>query len=151
MPDAESGRLVFPATDVEDLCADLADAIQLQDAPEFIGASKGRFRALYAADMVNPIFRVEERGGLRNVVFAQRHLNVFLNKIAELIVLESDGFDDFQSISYAYQRGGGTTADVVARILNGKLLAMRRPDEPSLSKVLVRPFEAIATKDLAAA
>jgi hypothetical protein len=78
-------------------------------------------------------------------------LNVFLKKIADLIILESDGFDDFQSISYACQRGGGTTADVVARILNGKLLAMRRPGEPNLSKVLVRPSEAIATKDPAAA
>lgn len=151
MSDAESGRLVFPATDVEDLCADISDAIQLQDAPDFIGASKGQFLALYAAGIVSPIFPVEERGAVRNVVFAQRHLNVFLKKIAELIILESDGFDDFQSISYACQRGGGTTADVVARILNGKLFAMRRSGEPGLSKVLVRPSEAIATKDPAAA
>jgi hypothetical protein len=30
MSDAESGRLVFPATDVEDLCADIADAILIR-------------------------------------------------------------------------------------------------------------------------
>ncbi|MGR3463366.1 hypothetical protein [Limimaricola sp.] len=98
---------------------------------------------LYAAEIVLPLVPRTGREAVRNVVFARRHLDELLSAIRELPEAgPADG--SLASISYACQRGLGTTPDVVRRILSGELQAFRKSGPPCLDRVLVSPIRASA-------
>lgn len=139
--DAESGILVFPAEEMKTFCSDLADAVLLQDVPEFIGASKGQVRSLYEAGLLRPLVPVEEPGAVRKVVFSRRHLNAFLARIDDLPLCDVEASDVTAiPISEAVLRNAGTTVGLVSRILSdGTTCGMSgRSDKVGLNAVMVR-------------
>ncbi|MCZ4260070.1 hypothetical protein O4G76_04345 [Limimaricola sp. G21655-S1] len=141
--DAECGRMRFDAEEITGFIADSETAIPLLDVPEYIGASKRQVEMLYAAEIVLPLVPRTGRGAVRNAVFARRHLHKLLSTISELPEAgPADG--SLASISYACQRGIGTTPDVVRRVLSGELPAFRKSGPPRLDRVLVSPIRASA-------
>ena len=140
---AECGRMRFDADEITGFIADSETAIPLLEVPEYIGASKRQVEMLYAAEIVLPLVPRTGRGAVRNVVFARRHLDELLSAISHLPEAgPADG--SLASISYACQRGLGTTPDVVRRILSGALPAFRKSGLPRLDRVLVSPIRASA-------
>ncbi|WP_370160704.1 hypothetical protein [Limimaricola soesokkakensis] len=141
--EAECGRIRFEADEITGFIADSETAIPLLEVPEYIGARKRQVEMLYAAEIVLPLVPRTGRGAVRNVVFARRHLDGLLSAISNLPEAgPADG--SLTSISYACQRGLGTTPDVVRRILSKELRACRKPRPPRLDRVLVSPTRAPA-------
>lgn len=140
-PDAESGRLVFPAEAMETFCSDLANAVLLQDVPEFLGASKGQVRSLYGAGLLQPLVPVEEAGAVRKVVFSRRHLDAFLARIDDLPICDPETSESTAvPISEAVLRNAGTTVGFVSRILGDGITSgmSRRSGKVGLNAVMVR-------------
>ena len=134
--DRELGRLVFPARSMEQLCDDLTRSVPLEEVPDYIGASIRQTAALRQAGILTPVVGSKRPGEVRQIVFAQRVLDDFLEKLAALPPVP-DHDDDGVDIATACQRIGAFTEDLVARILSGSMPA-RRCSGYGLDKVRVR-------------
>ena len=135
--DAESGMLVFPVDEAEALCKEFETAIPLQGLADYLGASKRQALALYTAATILPLIPPDGRGSVRKVVFARSRLDDFLSRIGALGLVPREGCADIGGISTACQRMGGTTAELVQAILDGKIDAWRDPGEFGLRSVVV--------------
>lgn len=135
--DAESGMLVFPVDQAEALCREFETAIPLLELADYLGASKRQALALYAAGTILPLIPPDGRGSVRKVVFARSHLDDFLSRIGVLGLIPNEGCADIVGISTACQRMGGTTAELVQAILDGKIDAWRDPEQVGLRSVVV--------------
>ncbi|WP_299817871.1 hypothetical protein [uncultured Jannaschia sp.] len=98
---ADWGDLVFPVGELEAICADLADPVLLHDVAAYVSASKAQALALYRSGIFRPIFPAEERGEIRRIVFARRHLDDFLARIAALPVRTDDDVRRFGTVALA--------------------------------------------------
>ena len=134
---AECGDLVFPVGEVETICADLADPILLHDVAAYIGASNAQALALYRSGVFRPIFPAEERGEIRRIVFARRHLDDFLARITALPVRTEDDDRRFGTVALACQGGAGPTSALVSAILAGKRHAVREKGVPGIKGIRV--------------
>ena len=112
-------------------------AVRLQDVPDYIGATKGQFEALYRMDIVKPLVPRTSRGSVRNVVFSQQHLDEFLQVLQELPLLAQDVEGDFHPIAYACQRGAGLFEEVFVDIQAGRICGYRHPDKAGIGAVYV--------------
>lgn len=120
--DLESGHIVFPADEVEQLCRDFADAVSLEEVPDHIGASIRQTQALRRAGILTPIVGGKKPGDVRQIVFARRMLDEFLDRLEDLPITDASGTVD---IATACQRVGIFTEDLVAGILAGTIPASR--------------------------
>ena len=148
--DFEKGKLVFDADEVVNFVQDYSSAIPLRDVPLYLGASKHQFDVLYAAEILSPLIPRNGPGSVRNVVFSRRSLDAFLSKVANFPDAKIDEGSALNTISYACQRGGGTTVEIIMRMLDGTLPAFRQPEKFGLAGVLVSPIDAISSRPLTA-
>lgn len=148
--DFESGQLVFDADEVVNFVQDCGSAIPLRDIPLYLGASKHQFDALYTAEILSPLVPRNGHGSVRNVVFSRRDLDALLFKVSNFPDAIIDEGSALNTISYACQRGGGTTVELIMRILDGTLPAFRRPGKFGIAGVMVSPIDAVASGPVAA-
>ncbi|SDI92217.1 TniQ family protein [Alloyangia pacifica] len=144
--DAEAGVLRFDAQAIATLLNDFETAIPMADVADYIGASLSQMQALYASGLIEPLVPRDAPGSVRQVVFARRSLDAFLGRLSELPAAAPGVADTLHPISYACQRGAGTTIEVVRAILAGDLRAYRTPGEHGLAAIVVSPSEAIALR-----
>ena len=135
--DIEAGRIVFPAAQLEEFCADLSDAVLLHDVPEYLSASRYQVQAMYTVGILKPVVPAEERGEVRNVSFARRHLDDIFARIEALPVRDPADADGLQSIAQACRRGGSVTVDLIGQILSGMCPAARMKGPPGIDRILV--------------
>lgn len=121
--------LVFPVDQAEALCREFETAIPLLDISDYLGASKRQALALYTAGTILPLIPPDGRGSLRKVVFARSRLDDFLARMGALGLMLREGCADIVGISTACQQMGGTTAELVQAILDGKIDAWRDPEQ----------------------
>jgi hypothetical protein len=133
----DCGNAVFEAAKTVPMIEAFKSAVRLQDVPDYIGATKGQFEALYRMDIVKPLVPRTSRGSVRNVVFSQQHLDEFLQGLQELPLLADDIEGDFHPVAYACQRGAGLFEDVFVDIQAGRICGYRHPDKAGISAVYV--------------
>lgn len=135
--DGESGHLVFPVKDVEQLVKDYETAIPLAKVPEYVGGTQSQTLALYGAGILPAVIPADAPGAVRGVIFARRVLDDLLTRIGELPVVNDEQRRLALSVSEACQRHGGTTDEMIRAVLSGKLYGLRIPLEPRLDAVRV--------------
>ncbi|RGP36554.1 TniQ family protein [Pseudotabrizicola alkalilacus] len=135
--DAESGRLVFPVKDVEQLVTDYEDAIPLAKVPEYIGGTQNQTLALYGAGILPAVIPADAPGAVRGVIFARRVLDDLLARIGALPLVNDEQREQSLSVSEACQRHGGTTAELISAVLSGKIAALRARPDPRLDAIRV--------------
>lgn len=135
--DAESGRLVFPVHEIEQLVEDYQNAVPLARVPEYLGGSQNMVQALYGAGLLQAVIPADAPGAVRGVLFARRELNNLLSKLEALPVLEGEGRSCAVLLADACQRYGLRAGDTLVAILGGRLAAGRCEGRPSLHAVLV--------------
>lgn len=132
--DLESGHLTFPAAEMEQLCRDLADAVPLEDVPDYIGASLRQTQTLRRAGILAPIVGGKKPGDVRQLVFARRTLDAFLDRFEALpVAVDPEAVD----IPSACRRLGIFTEDLVGGILTGAVPA-HRLDGRGLDRIRLR-------------
>ncbi|MCK8463068.1 TniQ family protein [Aliiroseovarius sp. S1339] len=135
--EVDCGNAVFEAAKTVPMVEAFKSAVRLQDVPDYLGASKGQFEALYRIDIVKPLIPRTGRGSVRHVVFSRAHLDDFLRSLEELPLLADDAEGDFHPIAYACQRGAGLFEDVFVDIQAGKICGYRHSDKVGIGSVYV--------------
>lgn len=144
--DAEAGLLRFDADEISSLIADFETAIPRAEVADYIGSSLAQMQALYAAGILMPLIPRDAPGSVRQVVFARNHLDAFLAPFAALPEDDAKSGEKLHPISYACQRGAGTTVDVIQAILAKDLPAFRRREKHGLAAVVVSPKDAVSLR-----
>ncbi|WP_281981381.1 hypothetical protein [Thalassorhabdomicrobium marinisediminis] len=111
-------------------------AIPLSEVSVYLGASKSPVKRLYRNGTLQPLISTTGRGSVRGVVFARRHLDDLLARVAELPELDAQN-DDFHPISYAGQRGAGHFERIFADVLEGRIMAFRHPSRTGIDAIQV--------------
>jgi len=142
--DGESGRLVFPVEEVEQLIKDYETAIPLAQVPDYIGGTQSQTLALYRAGVLPPVIPADAPGAVRRVIFARRVLDDLLSRIGELSPFDDTQREKVLSIGEACQRHGGRTEDLTQAVLAGKIEAFRLPGDTRLHAVQVSVSELAA-------
>ncbi|MFC3627829.1 TniQ family protein [Paracoccus angustae] len=142
--DGESGRLVFPVEEVEQLIKDYETAIPLAQVPDYIGGTQSQTLALYRAGVLPPVIPADAPGAVRRVIFARRVLDDLLSRIGELSPFDDTQREKVLSIGEACQRHGGRTEDLTQAVLAGKIEAFRLPGDTRLHAVRVSVSELAA-------
>lgn len=150
LSDVEAGRIVFPAVQLEQFCADLSDAVLLHDVPDYLLASRYQVQAMYAVGILKTVVPVEERGEVRNVAFARRHLDDVLDRIEALPVRAPVDAVGMLSIAETCRRGASVTVDLIGRILDGMCPAARMEGPPGVDRILVLPGDVVEMRNAAA-
>jgi hypothetical protein len=140
----ESGRLVFPVEEVEQLIKDYETAIPLAQVPDYIGGTQSQTLALYRAGVLPPVIPADAPGAVRRVIFARRVLDDLLLRIGELSPVNVVQHEKVLSIGEACQRHGGRTEDLTQAVLAGKIKALRLPGDARLHAVRVSASELAA-------
>lgn len=135
--EVDCGNAVFEATKTVPMIEAFKSAVRLQDVPDYLGATKGQFEALYRMGIVKPLVPRTGRGSVRNVVFSRQHLDDFLQGLQELPSLTDEAEGDFHSVAYACQRGAGLFEDVFVDIQAGRIRGCRHPDKVGIGAVHV--------------
>jgi len=135
--EVDCGNAVFEATKTVPMIEAFKSAVRLQDVPDYLGATKGQFEALYRMEIVKPLVPRTSRGSVRNVVFSRQHLDDFLQGVQELPLLADDIEGDFYPIAYACQRGAGLFEDVFVDIQAGRIRGYRHPDKVGIGAIYV--------------
>ncbi|GGH63715.1 hypothetical protein GVY41_19550 [Frigidibacter albus] len=142
--DAESGRLVFPVREVEQLVQDYNDPVPLAELPGYVGGTQTQTQGLYRAGVFPALIPADAPGAVRGVIFARRMLDDFLTAIAALPVLEDGERDAVLSIGEACQRHGGTTDALISAVMSGKVAGFRMPGDARLHGLLVLKTDVVA-------
>jgi hypothetical protein len=129
----ESGRLVFPVEEVEQLIKDYETAIPLAQVPDYIGGTQSQTLALYRAGVLPPVIPADAPGAVRRVIFARRVLDDLLLRIGELSPVNVVQHEKVLSIGEACQRHGGRTEDLTQAVLAGKVGALRLPSDTAFT------------------
>lgn len=146
--DGESGRLVFPVEEVEQLIADYTTAIPLAQLSEYIGGTHSQALSLYRAGVLRPVIPAEAPGAVRRVIFARRVLDDLLSRIRELPVLDDAQHRSVLAIGEACQRHGGRTEDLTQDVLDRQVEAFRLPRDARLHAVRVSVSSLVAAREL---
>ena len=133
----DCGNAVFEATKTVPMIEAFKSAVWLQDVPDYLGATKGQFEALYRMEIVKPLVPRTGRGSVRNVVFARQHLDDFLQNLQALPLIENDAEGNFQPIAYACQRGAGLFEDVFVDIQTGRIRGYRHPEKVGIGAIFL--------------
>lgn len=144
--DAESGRLVFPVKDVEQLVTDYESAVPLAQVPHYIGGTPNQSLTLYNTGILPAVIPADAPGAVRGVIFAKRVLDEFLATIAAMPLLEDAQRNQSLSIAEACQRCGGTTNELIAAVLSGKIAAFRSREDSRLDAIRVLVPEVLALR-----
>ncbi|WP_277871180.1 TniQ family protein [Thalassorhabdomicrobium marinisediminis] len=134
--EVESGKMVFEVARIVPLIDAFSTAIPLSEVPVYLGASKSQVKRLYRHGTLQPLIPTTGRGSVRRVVFARRHLDDLLARVAELPELGAQN-DDFHPISYACQRGAGHFEEIFAEALEGRIMAFRHPGRTGIDAIQV--------------
>ena len=132
--DLESGNMVFPVAEVEQLLSDFRDAIPLHELSDYIGASRSQAEGLYREGVLSPVIPPNGRGSVRRVVFARRVLDDFLDWIAGLVEDEEEGL---VSIADACRIVGGTSPQLIKALRKRTVSARRRPRRHGVAAIVV--------------
>ncbi|RPE67406.1 TniQ protein [Pacificibacter maritimus] len=135
--EVDCGNAVFEAKKTVPMIEAFKSAVRLQDVPDYLGATKGQFEALYRMEIVKPLVPRTGRGSVRNVVFSRRNLDDFLQGLQELPLLTDDIEGDFHPVTYACQRGAGLFEDVFVDIQAGRIPGYRHPDKVGIGAAYV--------------
>ena len=135
--DAESGRLVFPVQEVEQLVQDYEASVPLAEAPAYLGGSQRLTLSLYRSGLLPPVIHSEAAGSVRRVLFAKRVLDEILGQISMLPIAPPPLEADLVSVTEFCRRHGGKSEDLISAILSGERQGFRRPGEPHLNAILV--------------
>ncbi|NEX48688.1 hypothetical protein, partial [Pseudotabrizicola algicola] len=127
--DAESGRLVFPVKDVEQLVTDYEVAVPLAQVSHYIGGTPNQSLTLYNTGILPTVIPADAPGAVRGVIFAKRVLDDFLATIGAMPLLDDAQRNQSLSIAEACQRYGGTTDELIAAVLSGKIAAFRSRED----------------------
>lgn len=146
--DGESGRLVFPVEEVEQLIKDYETAVPLAQVPEYIGGTQSQTLALYRAGVLPPVIPADAPGAVRRVMFARRVLDDLLSRIGELPVLDDAPHRNVLSIAEACQRHGGRTEYLTQDVLDRHVEAFRLPGDARLHAVRVSVSSLVAEREL---
>jgi hypothetical protein len=133
----ESGNVVFDAAEIVSLIDGFKTAVPMCDLPLYLGATKRQVEILYRAGIIEPLVPSTGRGSVRNVVFAQQHLDDLLAQIHALPEIQSDEELNYQPISYACQRGAGPFDVIFAKILAGSVNCFRSPKRYGIASMYV--------------
>ncbi|RRH77398.1 TniQ family protein [Falsigemmobacter faecalis] len=145
--DAESGKLVFPVQEIEQLVQDYHSAVPLALVPEYLGGSKAMVLALYGAGQLKSLIPADAPGAVRKVVFARRELDRVL-AVLDALPLAPAGRDvDIIQLAGACQRFGVRAGDALTAILTGQLAALRGHGGPSLHALHVERGEILKFRD----
>ncbi|MEI4488612.1 TniQ family protein [Frigidibacter sp. MR17.14] len=146
--DAESGRLVWPVQEVEQLVTDYEAAIPLAEVPEYIGGTQNQTLALYRSGILPAVIPADAPGAVRGVIFARRVLDELLARIEAMPLLEDDGRAAVLSVGDACQRHWGKTDDLFRNVFSGEVTAVRMAGEPRLHaiRVMVADLASARTK-----
>lgn len=135
--DVDCGNAVFEAAKTVPMIEAFKSAVRLQDVPDYLGATKRQFEALYRENIVKPLIPRSGRGSVRHVVFSRAHLDDFLLRLQALPLIADDAEWDFHPISYACQRGAGLFENVFTDIQAGRICGYRHPDKLGIGAVYV--------------
>jgi hypothetical protein len=135
--EVDCGNAVFEAAKTVPIIEAFKSAVRLQDVPDYLGATKGQFEALYRTGIVKPLVPRTGRGSVRNVVFARQHLDDLLQSWQALPLFTDEAEGDFHPIAYACQRGAGLFEDVFVDIQSGRIRGYRHPDKAGIGAVYV--------------
>lgn len=135
--DVDCGNAIFEASKAVPMIGAFKSAVRLQDVPDYLGATKRQFEALYRENIVKPLIPRSGRGSVRQVVFSRAQLDDFLQRLQTLPLLADDAEGDFHPISYACHRGAGLFEDVFAGIQAGRNRGYRHPDMLGIGAVYV--------------
>lgn len=116
---------------------DVAHAIPYEDVAGYLGASIRQVQMLYGAGMIAPLFPPTGAGSVRRLVFARRHLDVFLDQISQADILDAGGDKGFVTIAVACQRVGMMTPDLVDAVFTGRIRGWRDPSFSGLAALKV--------------
>ena len=144
--EVESGNMVFEAANTVSLIESFKTAVPLLDVPEYLGASKRQVETLYRVGIVKPLVPRNGRGSVRHVVFAQQHLDDFLERISALPELTSEPGAKFHPLGYASQRGAGPFEEVFAEVMAGRLPSFRHPEKAGVSAIYIDVDAAVGMK-----
>lgn len=147
--DAESGRLVFPVHEVEQLVKDYETAIPLAEVPEYIGGTQSQTLALYRAAVLPAVIPADAPGAVRRVIFARRVLDELLAMIQRLPLIKSEQLAEALTVQEACQRHGGTTDELMRAIFAGHVAAQRISGDPRLHAVRVLVTDVLAFRQRA--
>ncbi len=146
--DGESGRLVFPVAEVEQLVGDYETAIPLAEVPEYVGGTQSQTLALYRAGILPAVIPADAPGAVRGVIFARRVLNDLLARIGALPLLENGHQGRALTIAEACQRHGGRTDDLTRAVLLREIPGYRISGEPRLHGLRVFVSDILATRQV---
>ena len=135
--DAESGKLVFEAKKTRALIDAFRTAIPMRDVPEYIGATKSQFEALYRSGTVLPLVPSTGRGSVRNVIFGRSDLDHFLARIDRIPEVPKTPIGDIQPLTYACQHGAGALEKLMPDIVSGKVICYRNSDRQGVAQIMV--------------
>ena len=139
----DAGNMVFRAAETTELVETFQTAIPMHDVPEYLGATKHQFEALYREGVVRPVIPRTGRGAVRQVVFGRLHLDEILGKIARLPKLGAVGDDKLHPISYVAQRGAGRFEVLFAEILDGNISAFVHPEKSGIGAIYLDAGSAV--------
>lgn len=142
----ESGNMVFEAEKTVPLVRAVKTAVSLHDVAEYIGASKRQVESLYREGIIRPLFPRNGRGSVRQVVFAQEHLDSLLQRISELPEFRERVAGEFHPISYACQRGAGHFEEVLSGILENRIPALRHTGKIGIGAIYVDVHSVVLMK-----
>lgn len=135
--DLDYNLLVFPVGDTETLCRDLATAIPLAGLPRELGCSRTQAESLYHGGLIQPIATPGD--GIGRIDFALSEIARFLKWIEGMP--EATG-SDFADLTKAAKMTSLSTAELLRRVIDERLVVRRRAGEPSVSSIRV-PVAAI--------
>ncbi|SOH93731.1 TniQ protein [Monaibacterium marinum] len=145
--DLAAHRLVFDVAKAETLCADIVDGLSLHLVPEFIGCSRNQAECLYRENLISPIITTDASNRIGKLTFARRDLLSFLKTIGQLSEIKGDPAELIDMVS-ATKRTGRSTGDIMTRILDGNLKAVRRAGDPAVNAIRfdLRDLDPIRTR-----
>ncbi|WP_282603997.1 TniQ family protein [Paracoccus sp. PARArs4] len=144
--DGETGRLVFPVEEVEQLIRDYETAVPLAHLSDYIGCSHSQALSLYRAGILSPLIPANAPGAVRRIIFARRILDKLLERIAELPLPDDTLHEDVLSIAATCQRHGGRTDELTKAVLEGKVVAFRVRGDVRLHAVRVSTSSLLAAR-----
>jgi len=145
--DLAAHRLVFDVAKAETLCADIVDGLSLHLVPEVIGCSRSQAECLYREGLLRPVIATDVANKIGKLTFARRDLLSFLDAIGQLPKIEGDPADLIDMVS-ATKRTGRSTGDIMTRILDGNLKAVRKAGDPAVKAIRfdLRDLDPIRTR-----
>jgi hypothetical protein len=144
--EVDAGNMVFQVATTGPLIEAFKTAVPLKDVPDYLGATKGQIEALYRVGILQPFVPRTGPGSVRNVVFARKHLDSFLQQVSGFPALDEHNSKITHPIAYACQRGAGPFEAVFASILDGQITCFRNPRKSGISAIEVDVNSLITVK-----